>query len=156
MAAGLCAQQEPVSFEDITVYFSQEQWEYLDEGQKELYREVMKENFETLISLGTNHESINSEVLLRINQEEEPRVWDPKESGQREVTHSYTEKDHSRNSNAGIHHWNLSEKPEGEEMLSESGKEEMSLCSDKGEKRKYQNKGKKSARGSVPPEQIIV
>ncbi|XP_030050689.1 zinc finger protein 214-like [Microcaecilia unicolor] len=89
MAAGLCAQQEPVTFQDVTVYFSKEQWEYLDEGQKRLYREVMKENYETLISLGTDH-NINSEVLSRIQENEKRHIWDPKESRERDVTHSYT------------------------------------------------------------------
>ncbi|XP_030050698.1 protein ZNF783-like [Microcaecilia unicolor] len=89
MALGLCAQQVPVTFEDITVHFSQEQWDYLDEGQKELYREVMKENCETLISLGTDHESINPKVLSRIKQEKEPQVWDMRKSEDREVNHSY-------------------------------------------------------------------
>ncbi|XP_029443574.1 zinc finger protein 431-like isoform X2 [Rhinatrema bivittatum] len=79
----------PVTFEDISVFFSQEEWGYLDEGQKELYREVMKENYETLSSLETGHHRVNPDVLLRIKQVEEPYVWDPQESGEREVTQSY-------------------------------------------------------------------
>ncbi|XP_030046354.1 zinc finger protein 140-like, partial [Microcaecilia unicolor] len=77
-----------VTFEDIAVSFSQEEWEYLDEGQKELYREVMKENYEILISLG--YEMISPDTLSRIKQEEEPYVWDPHESREREVTHADT------------------------------------------------------------------
>ncbi|XP_030046353.1 zinc finger protein 718-like [Microcaecilia unicolor] len=79
----------PVTFEDIAVSFSQEEWEYLDEGQKELYREVMKENYEILISLA-GYERISPDTLSRIKQEEEPYVWDPHESREREVTHSDT------------------------------------------------------------------
>ncbi|XP_029443510.1 uncharacterized protein LOC115083687 [Rhinatrema bivittatum] len=41
----------PVTFEDLTVSFSQEEGGCLDEGQKELYRDE-KENYESLSSVG--------------------------------------------------------------------------------------------------------
>ncbi|KAK1329844.1 hypothetical protein QTO34_010027 [Cnephaeus nilssonii] len=41
-----------VTFEDIALYFSREEWSLLDEGQRQLYLSVMLENFEFLSSLG--------------------------------------------------------------------------------------------------------
>nr|XP_033789471.1 zinc finger protein 846-like isoform X2 [Geotrypetes seraphini] len=87
MAAG--ASQMQVKFEDVAVSFSQEEWEYLDEGQKELYREVMKENYETLISLGSVR--LSPDLLSWIKQEGETHIQDPQESGEREVRHSDTD-----------------------------------------------------------------
>nr|XP_033819157.1 zinc finger protein Xfin-like isoform X2 [Geotrypetes seraphini] len=66
--------EAPVSFEEVAVYFSPEEWQTLQGWQKEMYRGVMRENYEIMLSLG--YQFSKPEILLMMERGEEPCVED--------------------------------------------------------------------------------
>uniref|UniRef100_A0A3Q2HH63 Zinc finger protein 282 n=1 Tax=Equus caballus TaxID=9796 RepID=A0A3Q2HH63_HORSE len=75
----------PVTFVDIAVYFSEDEWKNLDEWQKELYNNLVKENYKTLMSLDSEGPVPKPDAPTQAEPREEPCMWEQRDPEEREI-----------------------------------------------------------------------
>ncbi|XP_072010682.1 uncharacterized protein [Engystomops pustulosus] len=67
-------ERDPVTFEDVAIYFTRKEWETLSAEQKDLYKEVMNDNYRMILSLN------RPDIIQNIDLGREPYVRSHSES----------------------------------------------------------------------------
>ncbi|XP_030050495.1 zinc finger protein 398-like [Microcaecilia unicolor] len=83
MSARVSSDQASITFKDVAAYFLEVEWDILGEWQKELYKRVIKEIHDILMSRG--YSIANPDVIFKIKKEDEKYFtqhfeWEGKEN----------------------------------------------------------------------------
>ncbi|XP_069905634.1 zinc finger protein 510 isoform X2 [Oryctolagus cuniculus] len=93
-----------VSFKDVSVEFTPEEWQHVSPAQRTLYRDVMLENYSHLVSLG--YCIFKPEVIFKLEQGEEAWFSEGDFSSQDlPVLEDYNDDDLTKNEKIGHENW---------------------------------------------------
>ncbi|CAD7691742.1 unnamed protein product [Nyctereutes procyonoides] len=83
--------QGSMSFEDVIVVFTQDEWQYVSPAQRTLYRDVMLENYSHLLSV--EYCTTKPKMIFKLEQGEEPWSLGEEFLNQRDIERERREPD---------------------------------------------------------------